>query len=98
MGRERVPSVTIVEPTRAFPLEGVGYSAYYREELWEGDPRLAEMTAIARRIRTRFDLGLDGRPFIDMACQVDRGVLTEAEAAEFARLFSPDMESAIPLL
>ena len=80
MGRERVPTVTIAEPTRASPEEGVGYSAYYREELREGDPRLAEMTAFARRIGTRLDLCLDGRPFIGMACNVDLGILTEAEA------------------
>ena len=98
MGRERTPTVTIVVPTRASPEEGVGYSAYYREELREGDPRLAEMTAFARRIGAGLELSLDGRPFIDMVCNVDLGILTEAEAAEFKRLFSPDLESAIPLL
>ena len=98
MGRERVPTLTIVEPTRPPPEEGVGYSAFYRKELREGDARLAEMTAFARRVGARLDLCLDGRPFIGMVCNVDLGILTEAEAAEFKYLFSPDIDSAIPTL
>jgi hypothetical protein len=90
--------VTIVEPTRAEPDAGVDYSAFYREQLTEADPRLTAMTAFARRIGTRLALCLDGRPFVGMECQLKLGVLTEPEAAEFAQLFSPDLESAIPLL
>jgi hypothetical protein len=56
------------------------------------------MTAFARRTGVGLDLLPDGFPAFGMACTLALGVLTEAEVAEFGRLFSPDMESAIPLL
>lgn len=98
MGRERVPAVTLVVPTRTNPEQGVAYSAHFRELIRKGDPRLAEMTAFARHAGVGLELLPDGLPAFGMTCTVALGVLTEAEAAEFGRLFSPDMESAIPLL
>ena len=98
MGRERVPTVTLVAPTRTDPEEGVDYSAHFKGMIGEGDPRLKEMMAFARRVGVGLELLPDGFPAFGMACTVALGILTDAEAAEFGRLFSPDMESAIPLL
>ena len=98
MGRESVPTVTLVLPTRADPEQGVDYSAHFKGMIGEGDPRLKEMMAFARRSWVGLELLPDGFPAFGMACTVALGILTDSEAAEFGRLFSPDMESAIPLL
>ncbi len=102
MGRtergNRPPVVTFVVQTRPEPLEGVHYFAFFRTEFQDFDPRLKAMAAFARRIGTRLDFCPSGHPFHDMVCRLDLGILSEAEAAEFGRLFCPDYESPIPLL
>ena len=98
MGRERVPIVTLVPPVRADPEQGVDYSAHFKEMIGGGDPRLEQMRSFALRLGAGLDLLPDGFPAFGMACTVALGILTDSEAAEFGRLFSPDMESAIPLL
>ena len=96
--RGRVSNVTLVVPTRADPKQGVDYSAHFNEIIGEDDPRLAEMVAFARRLGAGLVLCPDGFPSSGMACSVSLGILAEIEATEFCRTFSPDMESAIPLL
>jgi hypothetical protein len=92
------PKVTFVVPIRPDPEVGVHYVAFFRKEFRDFDPRLKEMMVFARRIGTRLDFCPSGHPFRDMVCHLDLGILSEAEAAEFGRLFSPDCESPIPLL
>ena len=90
--------MTLVAPTRADPEQGVEYSAHFLRMIGEGDPGLKEMASFALRVGARLELLPGGFPAFGMACTVALGILTEVEAAEFRRLFSPDMESAIPLL
>ena len=77
MGRERVPTVTLVLPTRADPEQGVDYSAHFKGMIGEGDPRLKEMMAFARRTGVGLELLPDGFPAFGMACTVALGILTE---------------------
>jgi len=98
VGRKPVATVTLVLPTREDPEQGVDYSAHFEAMIGEGDPRLKEMMSFARRTGVGLELLPDGFPAFGMACTVALGILTGPEAAEFGKLFSPDMESAIPLL
>ena len=88
--------VVLVTSSRPAPYPGVEYVAYFEAALHESAPQLLDMMRFAQRIGSCLSLSSETRPFAGMKSAVALGTLTESEASEFKRLFSPDIESSDP--